>query len=39
MTNEQLQKMVDDAMKRLTRFINRCAGQQKRQMMAAWKKK
>lgn len=34
-----LEKMKDDAIKRLINFISRSAGQHKRQMLAAWRKK
>ncbi len=37
MTN--IDAMVADALKRLHHFINRSAAQQKRQMLAAWKKR
>lgn len=34
-----LDKMVADAIKKLTLFISRSAGQHKRQMLAAWRSK
>jgi hypothetical protein len=36
MTN--IDKMVAEALKRINEFINRSAAQQKRQMVAAWRK-
>lgn len=35
----KIEKMVAAALKRLQEFINRSAGQQKRQMMASWRAK
>jgi hypothetical protein len=35
----KIDKMVAEALKRLQAHINRSAGQQKRQMVAAWRKK
>lgn len=34
-----IDQMAKDALKRLQEFINRSAAQQKRQMLAAWRKR
>lgn len=37
MTN--IDRMVEDALKRLREYINRSAAQQQRQMIASWRKR
>lgn len=36
---DNIDRMVADALKRLREYINRSAAQQKRQMLASWRKR